>query len=61
MLVFRPFDLACKAKVFGHPRITTLIITNEEIDDIMKIIKSSEESGLLIKYISETIKNEAKG
>ena len=38
---------------------TTLIISNEEINDIIKIIKSSK-SGLLIKDISETIKNETK-
>ena len=30
------------------------------MEDIMKIIKSLEESGLLIKGISETIKNETK-
>ena len=29
------------------------------MDDIMKIIKSLEESGLIIKVVSETIKNEA--
>ena len=39
---------------------TTLIISNEEMNDTMKIIKSLEESGLLIKGITETIKNEAK-
>ena len=39
---------------------TTLIISNEEMDDIMKIVKSLGESGLLIKGISQTIKNEAK-
>ena len=31
-----------------------------KMNDIMKIIKSFEESGLLIKGVSETIKNEAK-
>ena len=36
---------------------TTLIISNEEMNDIMKIVKSPEESGLLIKGVSETIKN----
>ena len=36
---------------------TTLIILNEEMNDIMKIVKSPEESGLLIKSVSETIKN----
>ena len=30
------------------------------MEDIMRIVKSLEESGLLIKGISETIKNEAK-
>ena len=30
------------------------------MNDIMKIIKLLEESGLLIKYVSETIKTEAK-
>ena len=38
----------------------TLIISNEEMDDIMKIVKSLEDSGLLIKGVSETIKNDAK-
>ena len=40
--------------------ITALLVSNEEKEDIMKIVKSLEESGLLIKVISETIKNEAK-
>ena len=39
---------------------TTLIISNEGMNDIMKIVKSLEDSGLLIKGVSETIKNEAK-
>ena len=30
------------------------------MNDIMKIVKSLEESGLLIKSVSKTIKNEAK-
>ena len=38
----------------------TLLISNEEINDIMKIVKFLEESGLLIKSVSKTIKNEAK-
>ena len=39
---------------------TTWIISNEEMNDIVKIVKSLEESSLLIKGVSETIKNEAK-
>ena len=38
----------------------TLIISNEEINDIMKIVTSLEESGLLVTGISEKINNEAK-
>ena len=39
---------------------TVLIIYNEEMHDIMKAIKSLQESGLLIKDVSKTIKNETK-
>ena len=35
---------------------TTLLISNEEIDDIMKIDKTLKESDLLIRGVSETIK-----
>ena len=41
-------------------RTTALLISNEEMRDIMKIAKSLEESGLIIKRNNETIKNEAK-
>ena len=44
--------------MFGS-RFTTLIISNEEMNDIMKIVKSLQESRLLIRDVSETIKNEA--
>ena len=40
--------------------VTTLIISNEEMNDIMNIVKSVKESGFLIKGVSETIKTEAK-
>ena len=39
---------------------TTLIISNEGMNDIMEIIKSLEKSWLLIKGVIEAIKNEAK-
>ena len=41
-------------------RKTTLIISNDEIKDIIKIVKSLEDSRLLLKGVSETIQNEAK-
>ena len=51
-LALHPLDLA------SHN--ATLIISNEEMNDIMKIVKSPEESVLLIKGISGKIKNQAK-
>ena len=43
----------------GHNN-TTLIISNDEMDGILKIFKSLENSGVLLKGVSETIQNEAK-
>ena len=45
--------------IFGSG-FTTLIISKEEIEDIMRIVKSVEESGSSIKGVSETVKNEGK-
>ena len=50
-------DAAINKKMIGSG-ITTLIILNEETNDIMKIVQSFEESGLLIKGVSETLINE---
>ena len=52
-------DAAIHMKMFGSGK-TILIISNEEINDIMKIVKSPEESGLLTKVVTETIRNQAK-
>ena len=43
----------------GHNN-TTLIISNDEINDIIKIVKSLEDSGLLLKGVTETAQNEVK-
>ena len=40
--------------------MTALIISNEEVEEVMKIVKSLDESGLLIKGVSETIKMKQK-
>ena len=40
--------------------MATLIISNNEIGDIIKILKSLEESGSLLKEIIETVENEVK-
>ena len=44
----------------GHNNNTTLIISNDEMDDILKIFKSLKDSGVLLKGVSETIQHEAK-
>ena len=43
----------------GHNN-TTLIISNDEMDDILKIVKSLENSDLLLKGVSETIQHESQ-
>ena len=44
----------------GHDNTTTLIITNNEIEDIIQIVKSLEDSGLLLQGITEIVQNEVK-
>ena len=39
---------------------TATIYSNEELKDIIKIIKSLEDSGSLIKSITKTVENEVK-
>ena len=38
----------------------TLIISNEEMNDIMKIVQAHEDSNILLKGVTKTIKNETK-
>ena len=52
-------DAAFQKKIH-KPGTTALIVSNKEMEDIMKIVKSLKTSGLLIKGVSETTKNEAK-
>ena len=40
--------------------MTTLIISTDEMKDIMKIVKSLEDSGLLLKGVTEKLQNEVK-
>ena len=52
-------DEAIHKKTFGSDT-TRLIISNDEMNDIIKIVEYLEESGLLIKSVSETIQDEVK-
>ena len=49
-------DAAIQNKIY-RSGTTALIFWSEEMEDIMKIVRSYEESELLIKGISDTIKN----
>ena len=39
---------------------TTLIISNNEMEDLIKIVKSLEDPGLLLKGATELVQNEVK-
>ena len=56
-------DAGIHKKILGsghNPSSTTLIISNNEMEDIIKIVKSLEDSGLLLKGVTETVQNEVK-
>ena len=57
-------DIGIHKKILGsgnnHPSSTTLIISNVEMENIMKIVKSLEDSGLVLKRVTETVQNEVK-
>ena len=53
-------DAAIKKKNLGSGGHTTLIISNDDMQDLLKIIKSLEDSGVLLDGITETVKNEVK-
>ena len=52
-------DAGIHKKILGSGN-TTLIISNKDIDDLTKIVKSLEDSGLLLKGVTESVQNEVK-
>ena len=52
-------DAGIQKKIHGSGT-TTLIISNEEMNDIMKIVQALEDYNILLKGVTETIKNETK-
>ena len=52
-------DAGIKKKKIGSGT-TTLVISNEEMNNIMKIVQALEDSNILLKGVSDTIKNETK-
>ena len=56
-------DVGIHKKLLGsghRPFSTTLIISNDEMEDVIKIVKFLEDSGLLSKGVSETVQNKAR-
>ena len=54
-----PIDAGIQKKIHGS-ETTTLIISNEEINDITKIVQTLEDSNILLKGVTKTFKNETK-
>ena len=52
-------DAGIQKKIHGSGT-TTLIISNEEMNDIMKIVQALEGSNILLKWVTKTIKSETK-
>ena len=52
-------DAAINKKILGSGTKTSLV-SNDEMNDILKIVKSPGDSGVLLKGVNETIKNEVK-
>ena len=53
-------DAGIHKKILRSGNNTTLIISNKDMDDLIKIVKSLEDSGLLLKGITESVQNEIK-
>ena len=52
-------DAGIHKKILGSGN-TASIISNEEMNDIMKIVQALEDSNILLKGVTETVKNETK-
>ena len=53
-------DAGIHKKILGSGGHTTLIISNKDIEELLKIVKCLEDSGLLLKGVTESVQNEVK-
>ena len=53
-------DAGIHKKILGSGGHTTLIISNRDMEDLIKIVKSLEDPGLLLNGVAELVKNEIK-
>ena len=52
-------DAGVQKKIYGSGT-TTLVISSQEMNGIMKIVHALEDSNILLKGVTKTIKNETK-
>ena len=52
-------DAGIHKKILGSGN-TTLIISNEEMNDVMKIVQGLEDSNILLRGVTKTIESETK-
>ena len=52
-------DAGIHKKILGSGN-TTFVISNEEMNDVIKIVEALEDSNILLKRVTETVKNETK-
>ena len=53
-------DTGIHKKILGSGGNITLIISNKDKHDLIEIVKSLEDSGLLLKGVTESVQNEVK-
>ena len=53
-------DAPINEKILGSGNHTTLIISNDDMQNLLKIVRSLEDNGILLDGITETVKNEVK-
>ena len=53
-------DAGIYKNILGSWNTATLITSNDEMNDIIKIVKYLKDSGLLLKGVTETVQNEVK-
>ena len=53
-------DAAINKKILGSGNHTELRISNNDMQDLLKIVKSLEDSGILLNGVTETVKNKVK-
>ena len=53
-------DAGIHEKILGSGNTATLIVSNNEMEDIIKIVKSVEDSGLLSKVVTGTVQKKSR-